>query len=530
MAVAPVPDVACNLHQQLTQEQLDANNSRRRTTRFVDHYLDPQRKPKWTQWTDREDQILLEHQQKNGNKWAAISKKLQGRSQTDIKNRFNNTLKKALQGTTATLPCETKTTNTAGIATATAAIAATNDVIGSKKRKNTNSCAHEGSNEGQKSKRGRHNALTNMEQAIQTTTTTATSTMSGIKRPNKKRVRAAKKRAAKATPTAVSLSQVAALKKKAAPKKKAASKTKHQLTRKESEEVALVEQQKQENGKFFVDHFAATFKPKEEIKNNTVTVIAKSLPKAIFQASKTNTTTSLTIAPAEHDHYCRQVGGTLPITEEVHQALTTGHGIGLVTTWWNYYHGINPENFHTLREVPRHLPHNLAGGIHRWGLMPLQSILKASKKENVWMGGLHSLDWMIGYVIANHQEELQKCGNKVVCIIIPSGDPRLNLFHRFTAPGPYTYYVNPVISPCIVPVSAEDTVELNVANAIPRCIANVPHHPTVVPLLTEEQKRERKAKQCSFGDCEKRTLQRNVFKTSQRNWGGDGKKHFLFYC
>ena len=123
--------------------------------------------------------------------------------------------------------------------------------------------------------------------------------------------------------------------------------------------------------------------------------------------------------------------------------------------------------------------------------MPLQSILKESKKANVWMGGLHALDWMIGYVVANHQEELQKCGNKLVCIIIPSGDPRLNLFHRFTAPGPYTGYVNPVISPFIVPVSAKDTVELNAANAIPRFIANAPQHPTsVVPLLTEEQKRE----------------------------------------
>ena len=167
-------------------------------------------------------------------------------------------------------------------------------------------------------------------------------------------------------------------------------------------------------------------------------MIPESHPEAIAKASATNTTMSLNIAPAEHDRNFCQVGGTLPVTEKVCQAVTTGHGIGLVTTWWNYYHDINPENFHTLTEVSSHLPPNLAGGIHKWGLVPLQSILKRSKKENVWMGGLHSLDWMIGYVIANHQEELQKCGNKLVCIIIPSGDPRLDLFHQFGAPGPYT--------------------------------------------------------------------------------------------
>ena len=128
------------------------------------------------------------------------------------------------------------------------------------------------------------------------------------------------------------------------------------------------------------------------------------------------------------------------------------------------------------------------------------------------MGGVHALCWMAGYVIKNHPELLQG-DNKLVCIVIPSGDPRLNLFHRFTAPGPYTGYVNPVISPFIVPVSAKDTV-LFPANAIPRFIATAPYHPTVVPLLTEEQKREHylasqrsynqsDARQCTFRDCER---------------------------
>ena len=128
--------------------------------RFVD-VLDPQRKPKYTPWTDQEDQILLKHQQENGNEWAVISKKLLGRTTNDVKNRFHNRggLKKALQGkrkgkenststqtrarttisksrdiplsllpgiaatvtATATLLCETETKNTAvGAATGTA--------------------------------------------------------------------------------------------------------------------------------------------------------------------------------------------------------------------------------------------------------------------------------------------------------------------------------------------------------------------------------------------------------------------------
>ena len=93
-----------------------------------------------------------------------------------------------------------------------------------------------------------------------------------------------------------------------------------------------------------------------------------------------------------------------------------------------------------------------------------------------WVVLLHALDWMIGCVIANHQEELQKCGNKLVCIIIPSGDQRLDLFRRFTAPGPYTAYVNPVISPFIVPVSAKEhmnTVKISSALKFEVCIKKI---------------------------------------------------------
>ena len=179
----------------------------------------------------------------------------------------------------------------------------------------------------------------------------------------------------------------------------------------------------------------------------------------------------------------------------------------------------NPEIFLTVRKVWSHLPHDLVGGIHTHGLVPfLQSINKTSTQEHVWMGGIHALPWMVDYVIQNHQEELQQSNNKLVCIVIPSGDPRLELFHQFiTAPGPYTGYVNPAVSPSIVPVYAEDTVE-SPTNVILDFLANAPPHPTsVVPLLTEEQKRERRrewqqrsyqrseANQCSFSkeNCKK---------------------------
>ena len=43
--------------------------------------------------------------------------------------------------------------------------------------------------------------------------------------------------------------------------------------------------------------------------------------------------------------------------------------------------------------------------------------------------------------IKNHPKLLQKSDNKLVCIVIPSGDPRLDLFHQFGAPGRYKDYV-----------------------------------------------------------------------------------------
>ena len=78
-----------------------------------------------------------------------------------------------------------------------------------------------------------------------------------------------------------------------------------------------------------MNHFGVPFgvTPKEE-KNSTVTVIWKSQPRAIFEASVNNASMSLTLASPEHNHNFCQVGGTSPVTEQVHQAFTkTGHGI-----------------------------------------------------------------------------------------------------------------------------------------------------------------------------------------------------------
>ena len=240
--------------------------------------------------------------------------------------------------------------------------------------------------------------------------------------------------------------------------------------------------------KYFDRQFGVAFKPKEEIQNNTATVIPESDPKAIFEASKTNTTISLTIAPAEHDLDCHQVCGTLPVSKTVRRAFATGHGICLITTLLNYYLGINKEKFHTLRSISSHLSPDLPGGIHQNGF---EKALNQWAEENVWMGALRAVPWVVGYAIKNQQQELQQCDNQLVCIVIPRGDPRLDLFHQFGAPGWYKDYVNPVKSPFIVPVFWEDTVGFP-ANAIPQFIADAPEHPTsVVPLQTEEQKLER---------------------------------------
>ena len=48
-------------------------------------------------WTEEEDKLLIEHQQKWGNKWAKIASLLPGRTDNSVKNRWNSSLKRKLQ-------------------------------------------------------------------------------------------------------------------------------------------------------------------------------------------------------------------------------------------------------------------------------------------------------------------------------------------------------------------------------------------------------------------------------------------------
>ena len=85
----------------------------------------------------------------------------------------------------------------------------------------------------------------------------------------------------------------------AAPESIAAPGPKRQKQNQVTPADALVQHQK--NIKYFENHFGVTFTIPDKAENNIVTVIPKSHPKAIAEASVTNTTMPLSIASAEHD-------------------------------------------------------------------------------------------------------------------------------------------------------------------------------------------------------------------------------------
>ena len=273
---------------------------------------------------------------------------------------------------------------------------------------------------------------------------------------------------------------------------------------------------------YFNNHFAFQFPdiPKEEKNTNTVTVIPESNPKAIFKARVNNAVMTLPLAPPEDDRTFCQVGGKLPVTDELYDEFTvTGHGI---------CHIFKEENWDGCIDVGKYYPHDFtpeiaadfAGGICEHGLIPLQS-----KKKNLgghakaygWMMGLHGAPWGMGHMIKNHGV---RDDEKLVCVAILAGDARLSQYTQYyIKDSVYCDAVHPVVASTPGRVYPKDTVEFY-PNNIPDFLAKAKAHPSIVPLLTKEEKLERSrayqrsynqsdANRCSFSDkhCNKQQQQ-----------------------
>ena len=102
--------------------------------------------------------------------------------------------------------------------------------------------------------------------------------------------------------------------------------------------------------------------------------------------------------------------------------------------------------------------------------------------------GLHGAPWDMGHVIKNHGV---RDDEKLVCVAILAGDARLSQYTQYyIKDSVYCDAVHPVVASTPVRVYPKDTVEFY-PNNIPDFLAKAKAHPSIVPLLTKEEKLER---------------------------------------